>query len=307
MILLMKLIYECMSCIIAQVMNVANMMNFSEQAKEAAVRESLAYLSSANYDGCTPESMGELWSLLLKHAETDDPYAAIKSLCNREAMKMEEHARAAIRASDDPFVRALKYAVAGNLVDYGLEHPVSLEEQNRQVDELAESPFVVDDSAALKEALKSAKTLIYLCDNAGEILFDKLLLEEICREFPQIEPVCVVKGSPVLNDVTRTDAREVGLDAVARVIDNGDGSPGTVLHRASEEFRTAYEHADVVISKGQGNFESLYQEERENLYFLFMTKCEAICQMVGTPKLSILCLQNRPQFRHTKPVQGQKI
>ena len=289
--------YECMTCIIAQVLNVAKLMNFSEQKKEAAMRESLAYLSSANYEGCTPESMGELWALLSKYTGADDPYAAIKSLCNREAMKMEEHARAAIRASSDPFVRALKYAVAGNLVDYGLEHPVSLEEQNRQVDAIAASPFAVDDSAALKKALESAKTLVYLCDNAGEILFDKLLIEEIRREFPQIEPTCVVKGSPVLNDVTLSDALEVGLDTVAHVMDNSDGSPGTVLHRASDAFRAAYEKADVVISKGQGNFESLHEEERGNLYFLFMTKCEAICQMVGTPKMSIVCMGNKA---HTK-------
>lgn len=298
MILGMKLMYECMTCIIAQVMTVAKMMNFSDQAKEAAMRESLAFLSCADYEGCTPESMGDLWTLLMKHAGTDDPYEAIKSLCNREAMKMEEHARAAIRASDEPFLRALKYAVAGNLVDYGLEHPVSLEEQNRQVDEIAASLFTVDDSAALKLALKNAKTLLYLCDNAGEILFDKLFIEEIRREFPQIEPTCVVKGSPVLNDVTMSDALEVGLCDVAAVMDNGDGSPGTVLRRASAAFCAAYENADVVISKGQGNFESLHEEEKSNLYFLFMTKCEAICQMVGTPKLSILCLQNKQ--KHSK-------
>lgn len=289
----MKLIYECLTCIIAQVLTVAKMLGFSEEKKEAAMRESLAYLSGANYEGCTPESMGELWTLLLKYGDTDDPYATVKSLCNREAMKMESHVRQAIQRSDDPFFCALKYAVAGNLVDYGLEHPVSLEEQNRQVDALAATPFIQDDSASLKSMLKSAKTLLYLCDNAGEVLFDKLLIEEIHREFPQIAITCVVKGKPVLNDVTITDAMEVGLDAVARVIDNGDGSPGMVLHRTSETFRAAYAQADVVISKGQGNFESLLDEERESLFFLFMTKCEAICRMVGTPKLSILCLQNK--------------
>lgn len=291
---LMKLQYECLTCIIAQVLNVAKMLNFDEAHKEAAMRESLAYLSGANYEGCTPESMGELWELLLKHAETGDPYAAVKSLCNREAMKMETHVRQAILASSDPFVRALKFAVAGNLVDYGLEHPVSLEEQNRQVDEIAATPFTVDESQALKDTLRNAKTVLYLCDNAGEIFFDKLLIEEIRREFPQIEATCVVKGTPVLNDVTMADALEVGMDKVARIIDNGDGCPGTVLHRTSETFLQEYAAADVIISKGQGNFESLTGQPKENLFFLFMAKCDAICQIVGTSKLSMLCKKNEP-------------
>ncbi|HQQ41009.1 MAG TPA: ARMT1-like domain-containing protein [Clostridia bacterium] len=292
----MKLQYECLTCIIAQVLNVAKMLNFDEAHKEAAMRESLAYLSGANYEGCTPESMGELWELLLKHAETGDPYAVVKSLCNQEAMKMESHVRQAILNSGDPLGRALKFAVAGNLVDYGLEHPVSLEEQNRQVDEIAATPFVVDDSLELKEALRKAETLLYLCDNAGEILFDKLLIEEIRREFPQIQATCVVKGTPVLNDVTMADALEVGLDQAARVIDNGDGCPGTVLHRTSESFRREYEAADIVISKGQGNFESLTGQPKANIFFLFMAKCDAICQIVGTSKLSMLCKKNEPHL-----------
>ena len=261
------------------------------------MRESLAYLSGADYEGCTPESMGELWQLLLKHTDQDDPYAAVKSLCNQEAMKMEQRTREAITRADDPFTVALKYAIAGNIVDYGLEHPVGLEEQNRQIDAVANSTFSVDDSRALYGALQHAKRVLYLCDNAGEIVFDKLLIEHLKREFPQIEPVCVVKGQPILNDVTFADAKEVGLDAVARVIDNGDGCPGTVLHRTSGSFLAEYTAADVVISKGQGNFESLTGESKRNIFFLFMTKCDAICQAVGTSKMSIVCMENKA---HTK-------
>jgi len=287
----MKLQYECISCIVAQVLNVTGMLGFNEDDKETAMRETLAYLSRADYEGCTPESMAELWRLLLKNSENRDPYAEIKSRCNAEALKMEQSAREAIRGSADPFLMALKYAIAGNLIDYGLEHPVTVDEQNRQIDSIVKTPFAIDDSETLRTALKTAKNVLYLCDNAGEVVFDKLMIETLKREFPQIDPVCAVKGSPVLNDATMTDALMVGLDSVARIIDNGDGAPGTVLHRTSEAFQSAFSSADVVIAKGQGNFESLSGSKKENLFYLFMAKCDSICKIVNTPKLSIICLK----------------
>jgi len=287
----MKLQYECLSCIISQVLTVTGMLDFNETDKEAAMRDTLAYLSRADYEGCTPESMAELWGILLRNSDNNDPYAQIKSRCNMEALKMEQSAREAILASADSFVMALKYAIAGNLIDYGLEHPVTVEEQNRQIDSIVQTPFAIDDSNALRSALKTAKSVLYLCDNAGEVVFDKLLIEYLKREFPQIAPVCAVKGSPVINDATMTDALEAGLDSVARIIDNGDGAPGTVLHRTSEAFQSAFWAADVVISKGQGNFESLNGIKKENLFYLFMAKCDSICHIVHTPKLSIICLK----------------
>jgi uncharacterized protein with ATP-grasp and redox domains len=269
------------------------MLGFDEIAqRDRHARKRIAFLSGADYAGCTPESMGELWELLLRHADSDDPYASVKLLCNSEALKMEQRTREAIRSSGDPFTTALKYAIAGNLIDYGLEHPVTVEEQNRQIDSFAAMRFAIHDSAALKDALKNAKRVLYLCDNAGEIVFDKLLIEQLKRAFPQIEPTFAVKGKAVLNDATRTDALEGGLDSVARVIDNGDGAPGTVLRRTSEAFQAEFAAADIVISKGQGNFESLNNVEKENLFFLFMAKCNSICQVVDAPKMSIICLKS---------------
>lgn len=290
----MKLQFECLSCIIAQVLTVTGMLNFSETDKETAIRDTLAYLSRADYAGCTPESMAELWEILLKNSDNIDPYADIKSLCNTEAMKMEQSSREAILVASDSFIMALKYAIAGNLIDYGLEHPITVEEQNHQINSITEQPFAIDDSELLRNALKTAKRVLLLCDNAGEVLFDKLLIEHLKKEFPQIETICAVKGIPVLNDATMKDALQVGLDSVSRVIDNGDGSPGTVLHRTSELFQSAFHDADVVISKGQGNFESLNGIEKENLFFLFVAKCDSICHVVNTPKLSIICLKSDP-------------
>lgn len=289
----MKLQQECIACIIAQVKNVTKMLSLSESGREDAMRDTHAYLAKANYEGCTPESMGELWQILLGHVGEADPYAAIKSRCNQEAMKMLPETRQKIARAKDPFTVALKYAIAGNLIDYGLEHPVSIEEQNTQIDKIASTAFSIDDSEKLLEAMSDAKTMLYLGDNAGEIVFDKLLIEQIVARFPQLQLSYVVKGSAVLNDVTYAEAEEVGMAETCRVIDNGDASPGTVLPRTSEAFQRAFAEADVVLSKGQGNFESLSGVEKKNLFFLFTAKCDTVCIEAGVPKLSIVCMQNR--------------
>ena len=291
----MKLQPECITCIIAQVKNVTNMFHLSEEKREEAMRDTHAYLAGANYEGCTPESMGELWQILLRHVGEKDPYAAIKSLCNQEAMKMLPATREKIARAKDPFTVALKYAIAGNLIDYGLEHPVSIEEQNAQIDAIANTAFSIDDSDKLLRVMEHVKTMLYLGDNAGEIVFDKLLIEQIRKRFPQIDLAFVVKGSPVLNDVTRADADEAGMHEVARVIDNGDASPGTVLQRTSEAFQSAFADADVILSKGQGNYESLSGVDKENLFFLFTAKCDTVCVEAGVPKLSIVCMENKVQ------------
>ena len=269
------------------------MFGLSEEQKNAAMDDTHAYLAQANYEGCTPESMGELWQILLRHVGGKDPYASIKSLCNQEAMKMMPQTREKIARAKEPFTVALKYAIAGNLIDYGLEHPVSIDEQNAQIDAIANTAFSIDDSASLLSAFANAKTMLYLGDNAGEIVFDKLLIEQIRLRFPTLELSFAVKGSPVLNDVTYADAEEVGMAEFARVIDNGDASPGTVLPRTSEAFREAFSKADVVLSKGQGNFESLSGVEKEHLFFLFTAKCDTVCVEAGVPKLSIVCMENR--------------
>lgn len=292
-ILLMKLQPECVTCIIAQVNTVTKMLNLSQPQKEAAMKDTKEFLAAANYEGCTPESMGDLWQILLKHAGEADPYAKIKSLCNQEAQKMVPSTREKIARAEDPLVVALKYAIAGNLIDYGLERPVSLDEQNEQIDAIAHSSFAIDDSALLRQALRNAKTLLYLGDNAGEVVFDKLLIETIRAQYPQLSVSFAVKGSAVLNDVTKSDALEVGMETAARIIDNGDGSPGTVLPRTSEAFRRAFADADVVLSKGQGNYESLGEEKKENLFFLFTAKCDTVCVDAGVPKLSIVCFRSR--------------
>ena len=132
-----------------------------------------------------------------------------------------------------------------------------------------------------------------LGDNCGEIAMDRLLIETIRRLYPQIEVKYSVRGSAVVNDVTYEDAAAVGMDEVAEVIDNGDCLLTTLLCRASEDFRREFYAADVIIAKGMGNYEGLYNCDRGNIWFLMIAKCSVIARMSGAPKGSILCMEKK--------------
>ena len=237
--------------------------------------------------------MGELWQVLTRHADTDDPYRAVKDRCNAEAKKAEAMVREKIQRSDLPFEIALKYAIAGNLIDFAMQGEFSPEEQNARIDALAASPFAIDHSGRLRAALEGAKTLLYLCDNAGEIVFDKQFLMEVKRELPDLRIFCGVRGKPVINDAVLEDAAFAGMGEVATVIDNGDGAAGTVLPHTTPAFQETFRTADVVVAKGQGNYECLGGVDKEALFFLFMAKCKPVATAVGVPPMSVVCLQNK--------------
>ncbi len=170
---------------------------------------------------------------------------------------------------------------------------------------LAEN-FAIDHSKELKEAIKTSSTLLFLGDNAGEIVFDKVLIEEIRGLHPQLKVIYGVKGSPIIDDATRDDAAEVGMEEVAEVIANGDDAPGTILTQCSAEMRDLFQRADVVMAKGQGNFETLEEEQRRGLFFLLQVKCSAIAQHIGA-QIGDLVLYRRPGISQKKGERNQPL
>ncbi len=289
----MKLQPECETCILAQVRTVADMLELPDHQRSIIFRDADAFMETADRNATPPGTMVHIWGKLIETLGGIDPYTEIKSLSNREAMFLLPDAKKAVEGADDPLALAMKYAIAGNLIDYSLKEPVTLEEQNAKIDAIVHTPFAIDDFDALRDTLKRSKTMLYLGDNTGEIVFDRLFIERIAMEYPQLDIAFVVKGIAVMNDVTYDDAHEAGMDQVVRIIDNGDGAPGTVMSRASESFRREFAAADVIISKGQGNFECLGGFDKENLFFLFTAKCGAICAEAGVPKYSMVCMKNR--------------
>jgi len=219
----------------------------------------------------------ELHRMIRKSLQNPDPYLKIKKEYNQMMLDLYPSFTEMVEQSDTPFDTAMRLAIGGNVIDFGAKYQFDVMET---IHSALESELAIDDSASLQQALGSAQSLLYIGDNCGEIVLDKIFLEHL--NVP--EKIFVVRGGPIINDITLDDARMVGMEKVARVVTTGDDSPGAVWERSSEEFRTLFKEADVVISKGQGNLEGLIERKHKNLYYLLVTKCELIAERIGTQK-----------------------
>ncbi len=216
-----------------------------------------------------------------KITDISNPYASEKKESNISTLKLYKDLRIKVLESTNPFGMALRLSIAGNIMDYGASGSFEVEPTIRRV---LESDFAIDHSVELEKRIKSATKILYLGDNAGEIVFDKLFIEMIMH--PHL--TFAVRGSNVLNDATIEDAQEVGIDLVADVISNGYDAPSTVLSECSTEFLKIYNEADLIISKGQGNFEGLIDENDPRIFFLLMIKCDVVAEVIGVEKGSFV-------------------
>lgn len=227
-----------------------------------------------------PEKARVLYTTIEEIVGKGDLYTSEKEEANSILLKLYPAFKRKAEESGNPLKTAVKMAVAGNLIDFGPGHSFDVE---THVEELANEELAIDDSQKLFEAISKANNVLYLGDNAGEIVMDKLFIEMLCTEVTY-----VVRGSHIINDATLKDARDTGMDQVATVVPNGDNSPSTLLHRVSDEVRELYNSADVVISKGMGNYEGLMDETHKGLYFLLMAKCEPVARKLGVNKKDIV-------------------
>ncbi len=204
-----------------------------------------------------------------------DPFEAIKSEYNQIALRLYPSLRKIVWENDDPLLTASRLAIAGNVIDFGIFTSVDIE---GAIARALNGPLSVDDYEYFKPSILEAEKVLYLLDNAGEAVFDRILIETIKSLGKEV--TAVVKGSPVINDCTRTDAEETGLTEVCEVIDNGSDGVGTILEWTSQDFRERYSHFPYVISKGQGNFETFSDPEKTTIY-LFQSKCEVVSKELG--------------------------
>jgi len=179
---------------------------------------------------------------------------------------------------------AVKLSIIGNIIDYGAKNSLNVEEE---IDHLFQGNFIVNNKNSpttfkynqFKENLNKVNTIIYLADNAGEVVFDRLLIEELVEELGK-QVIYVVRGKPIINDVLIEDAFFCGINKVAKIISSGSDAPGTLLKYCSPEFIRLYQNVELIISKGQGNYEALSEEDRP-IFFLFRAKCPVIAKNVG--------------------------
>jgi hypothetical protein len=229
----------------------------------------------------TPEIQREILHKLHTLNGVADPYFEEKQQSNRIAFMLYGEWKPKVLVSANPFNLALRLAIAGNIMDYGANQVFDV---RKTITKTLHTDFAIDHSAALKQSIAKAKSILYLGDNAGEIVFDKLFIETI--KHPNV--IFAVKDAPVLNDVTVEDAKATGMNEVAEIISNGYDAGSTLLKKCSSEFLDVYHSADLIISKGQGNLEGLIDERDPRIFFLFMVKCEVIAERTGVPKGSLV-------------------
>ncbi|WP_406766204.1 damage-control phosphatase ARMT1 family protein [Candidatus Clostridium radicumherbarum] len=281
---------KCLPCMINQVIKVADITGVDK--KEELLREVFTYLSKIDFETTTPEVIGEIFDMIKKHTNNPDPYKETRNYYNTMFLELLPKFEVKIEQAVNPFQLAVRYAIIGNIIDFNPIHNILLEDIFDYFEKMEQLELAKDDSNALMKDILNSKILLYLGDNCGEICLDKILLKKIKEKNPNVKILFGVRGKPVVNDSIAEDAYAVGIDEYAEIIDNGDGSLGTVLNRTSPEFKEAYKKADIIIAKGQANYECL-SEENKNIYFLLMTKCDVIANDIDAPEKKMICMKNK--------------
>jgi uncharacterized protein with ATP-grasp and redox domains len=249
-----------------------------EKLQERVLREVTKKLLESNWDSTPPELAHQVHSIVRKITNEKDPYKKVKRESNDSVLKLYPELKEKVNQSRDPLRTAVRLAIAGNIIDFAVLQEFNLEETIREV---MKKQFVIDDYEKLKEKLKDAETLLFFVDNAGEIGLDKLLVETFL-ETKKLEKIdFVVKGGPIINDATLEDAVYMGLDRLpnSKFLTISNGEAGTGPARSSQTVKKWIREHDLVISKGQGNYEGL--SEHNGLFFMLMVKCPIIASDLG--------------------------
>jgi len=271
----MKIFLQCLPCFARQAVESAEMSTDDPEMKEKIIRAALRKASEIPFDKSPPHMGKEIHRIIKDLLGDIDPYRDLKNLYNKKALDLYPRMKEIVSSADDPLKTAARLAIAGNIIDFGVSVTNNHFRLMEVIDDTLKRPFAIDQYQEFKLDMRNAKKILYAGDNAGEIVFDRILIEEI-PEFKQ-KVIYAVKGSPVLNDVTIEDARDTGLAEIVKVIENGSDAPGTILEECSDQFLNAYNEADIVIGKGQGNYETL-SEFCEKCYYLLKVKCPVLAR-----------------------------
>jgi len=255
------------------------MVTKNREVIESVVKEVMKYLLSVKWSIPSMLLAPQLYSIVRRITGSHDPYYKVKKLSNEIMLSLYNDFERVVRESSDPLLTALKIAAAGNIIDFGaLSYNVNVNSIKRSIYNVLTKDFKINDYKVFRERLEKAKTLLYFFDNAGEIVLDKLLIETILQIRSLDKIVFVVKGGPLINDATVDDLREVGLDRIERAevktVSNGD--PGTGYSMSSPEILKWIKESDIVIAKGQGNYE-LFSSVR-GVFFLLIVKCSVVAR-----------------------------
>ena len=273
--------HRCFFCFTRAFEKLIEKSNISIEAKNSFTLDMINLYRNKWDELMSPEFSRELHGILRSYTHNPDPYREEKKQNNDQALAMYPDLEKIVQQSNDPFNTSLRLAIAGNIIDFAANDNFNLQ---ATIDKALTDELAIDHSKQLEQKLKNAKLVLYLGDNAGEIVFDKLFIETI--KHPNL--IYVVRGAPVINDATMEDAEYIGMSNAAKVISNGYDAPSTILQKSSKEFQQYFEKADLIISKGQGNLEGLLPLNDDRLFFLLMVKCDVIAEFLKVKKESFV-------------------
>jgi len=289
---------ECIPCLINQVLRAFQLLK-PDTPREIIIdtqRKLMEYLISFDLDKRASPIIGKVaYNLVSEALGVKDPYASIKKQYNKLALQFYDEARKIVTNAEDPLFEAIIVAALGNTIDFGTNHKIDF---IHDIKTFTPDKLAINDYETFKQSLLDTDHLLILLDNAGEIVFDKLLVETMLKTFPELEITCSVRSAPIINDATLEDAKFVGLTDIVQVIE-ASGTPGIDLPTTTDEFKKHFFLKDgVILSKGQGNFESLHGMEIPNkeLYYLLKAKCSLMVRLFSVKEGNIIFKRKTKDF-----------
>lgn len=275
---IMRTKLDCIHCFQRQALTASRHITNDEQVQERILRKVMEKRYWMEWTNTPPETARMVHQIVKEECDCKDPYKDIKQEYNKIALKLVPEIQQLIDGSANRLRTALLLSIAGNIIDFGALDNFDLEKTMKDV---MREDLAIDDSERLLQELEKASSILYIADNTGEIVFDKVLLELVLREFGPKSILFAIKGGPIINDATREDAVFIGLDTIPglELLEVSIGEPGTGVERTGKDFRKLIQNSDVTISKGQGNYEAL--SESGGIFFLLMAKCPVVADDIG--------------------------
>ena len=282
----MNIASECVSCIVGQSDRVCEAIGADDKLREKILLHVSRASKEFDFLKSPPEVASDVYEDMADMAGVSDLYKELKSHATQKAQEFIPLLKQTLESCDDKFMTLLKIAVAGNVIDLAAEVTFDLDEE---LDKIFHTNFSVDDTQLLRDELFRAKRVLYIADNVGEHIFDYLAIETLQVLYPHLHVSYMVRGNPIINDVTMLEAKEAGFDTLCHLVDSGVNTPGFVYNRASDEAKELFDSADVVITKGMGNYECLSPSPRERLFYLLKVKCGVVADSLGREVGDIIC------------------
>jgi len=292
----MKTYFDCIPCFFKQIIEVCRIMNLTDEETKKILDKLALHIPEIEMAASPPAISQFIYRMIKEQTGNPDPYKELKQKSNEIALEIYPELKKMVQNSENRLLKAVEIAIAGNIIDYGTMSNLNIDTEidliiNSEEDKIRNEDTKYFEYAEFINSLKKTKVLLYLADNAGEIIFDRILIEEIKATYPDIQIYCAVRGYPIINDCTISDTVSSGIDKIVTVISNGTDAPGTILKECSKEFLDIWNRSDLIVSKGQGNFESL-SEAQENIFFMFMVKCQVLAKDIGCNLRDVILCRN---------------